>query len=155
MQPHLVFKRVTTKPEAEILRTIRNDCREFMTRNTNYITPEAQEDWFKTAHKKYEMYIAYSVEYGAVIVNAGFGLIHKNENDFMVTGGLLIDYRDKGLGKSLFKFLVDQCHKSLPIRLEVLKTNIRAYKTYEALNFVTIDETDKIFIMEYKYDSPI
>lgn len=155
MQSHLVFKRVTTKAEAEILRTIRNDCREFMTRSTDYISAEAQEEWFKTAHKKYEMYIVYSVEYGAVAVNAGFGLIHRNENDFMLTGGLLVDYRDKGLGKSLFKFLVDQCHKSLPIRLEVLKTNIRAYKTYEALNFINIGETDKIFIMEYRYDSSI
>ena len=38
----IVFKRVTTPAEAEILRTIRNKCREYMTRSTDYITPEQQ-----------------------------------------------------------------------------------------------------------------
>ena len=57
MTPHLVFKRVTTLAEAEILRTIRNDCREYMTRSTNYITTEQQHQWFVDAHKKYELYI--------------------------------------------------------------------------------------------------
>lgn len=155
MSTHLVFKRVTTSSEAEILRVIRNDCREYMTRSTEYISEEHQQKWFKTAHKKYELYIAYSMEYGAIILNAGFGVIHKNDEDFMLTGGLLQDYRDKGLGKVLFKFLIDQCHKKTPIRLEVLKDNIRAFKTYEALNFKIISENDKIYTMEYKYDSVI
>lgn len=155
MHTTLVFKRVTTIPEAEILRTIRNECRGYMTRSTEYISEEVQQQWFKTAHKKYELYIAYAMEYGCAIVTAGFGVIHKNDDDFMLTGGLLQDYRDKGLGKPLFKFLIDQCHKSTPIRLEVLKTNIRAYKTYESLGFKTISEKDKIFIMEYEYDSVI
>lgn len=152
---HLVFKRVTTNSEAEILRVIRNDCREYMTRNSEYITEEMQQKWFKTAHKKYELYIAYGVEYGSIVVNAGFGVIHKNENDFMLTGGLLQGFRDKGLGKVLFKFLIDQCHKQTPIRLEVLKSNMRAFKTYEALNFKVISENDKIYTMEYEYDSVI
>lgn len=151
----LVFKRVTTSAEAEILRTIRNKCREYMTRSTDYITPEQQEEWFKTAHKKYELYIAYSIEYGAIVVDAGFGVVHKNENEFLLTGGLIPEYRDKGLGKLIFKFLVDQCHKSLPIRLEVLKTNTRAFKTYESLNFKVTGENDNLYFMEYQYDSVI
>lgn len=151
----LVFKRVTTQAEAEILRTIRNKCREFMTRSTEYIEPEQQQEWFKTAHKKYELYIAYAIEHGVAIVDAGFGVIHKNDMDFMLTGGLLPDYRDRGLGKVIFKYLVDQCHKSLPIRLEVLKTNTRAFKVYESLNFEITGENDKVFFMEYKYDSVV
>jgi ribosomal protein S18 acetylase RimI-like enzyme len=126
-----------------------------MTRNTSVITPEEQLEWFKTAYKKYELYIAYAVEYGACIVDAGYGLIHLNEKEYMLTGGLVPGYRDKGLGTILFKFLVDNCNKQIPIRLEVLKDNLRALKTYEKLNFTTTGETDKIFIMEYKYDSCI
>ena len=151
----LVFKRVTTPAEAEILRTIRNKCREYMTRSTDFITPDQQEEWFKTAFKKYELYIAYSIEYGAKVLDAGFGVIHKNENEFLLTGGLVPEYRDKGLGKLVFKFLVDQCHKSLPIKLEVLKTNTRAFKTYEGLNFKVTGEDDRLFYMEYQYDSVI
>lgn len=152
---HLVFKRVTTSNEAEMLRVIRNQCKDYMTRNTSEITPEEQLEWFKTAYKKYELYIAYAVEYGACIVDAGYGLIHLNEKEYMLTGGLVPEYRDKGLGAILFKFLIDNCNKQIPIRLEVLKDNLRAMKTYERLNFTTTGETDKIFIMEYKYDSCI
>ena len=151
----IVFKRVTTPAEAEILRTIRNKCREYMTRSTDYITPEQQEAWFKTAFRKYDLYIAYAIEHGVCIVDAGFGVVHKNEDEFLLTGGLVPEYRDKGLGKIIFKFLVDQCHKSLPIRLEVLKTNTRAFKTYEGLNFKVTGENEKLIFMEYQYDSVI
>lgn len=153
--PTLFFKRVTTPAEAEILRTIRNECRSYMTRSTDYITEEQQREWFKTAFRKYDLYIAYAIEFGACIVDAGFGVVHKNDDEFLLTGGLLPSYRDMGLGKVVFKFLVDQCHKSLPIRLEVLKENTRALKTYESLNFKTIGENEKVYFMEYKYDSVI
>lgn len=152
---YMVFKRVTTANEAEILRVIRNQCRTFMTRNTDEISAEQQQEWFKTAFKKYELYVAYVIEHGVCIVYAGYGLIHLNEGEYLLSGGLLPEYRDKGLGSQLFKFLVDNCNKQLPVRLEVLKTNIRALKTYEKLNFVTTGENDKVYFMEYKYDSCI
>ena len=154
-QPHLVFKRVTTANEAEMLRVIRNQCKDFMTRSTEEITPEQQQQWFKTAFKKYELYIAYAIEHGACIVDAGYGLIHLNEGEYLLSGGLVPGYRDKGLGSVLFKFLVDNCNKQQPIRLEVLKSNTRAFKVYEKLGFNVYDETDKIFLMEYGYDSVI
>jgi ribosomal protein S18 acetylase RimI-like enzyme len=151
----LVFKRVTTPTEAEMLRVIRNQCKDFMTRTTTEITFEQQQEWFKTAYKKYELYLVYAVEHGACIVDAGYGLIHLNEGEYLLTGGLVPSYRDKGLGSSLFKFLIDNCNKQLPIRLEVLKTNVRAQKTYEKLNFTTFNENEKVYFMEYKYDSVI
>lgn len=151
----LVFKRVTTPSEAEILRVIRNQCRTFMTRNTEEISAEQQQEWFKTAYKKYELYIAYAIEHGSIVVDAGYGLIHLNEGEYLLSGGLVPDYRDKGLGSTLFKFLVDNCNKQVPIRLEVLKTNTRAFKTYEKLNFKITGENDSVFFMEYQYDSVI
>lgn len=74
IQPHIVFKRVTTSSEAEILRVIRNKCRNYMTRSTEEITYEQQQEWFKSAFKKYELYIAYAVEYGACVVDADNGI---------------------------------------------------------------------------------
>lgn len=151
----LVFKRVTTPAEAEMLRVNRNECREFMTRHTGYITAEEQQEWFKDAFRKYELYLVYDLEHGSIVVDAGFGVIHKNESEFLLTGGLRPEYRNKGLGRNLFKFLIDQCHKGLPIRLEVLKTNTRAYKTYESLDFKQIGENENVYFMEYKYDSVV
>lgn len=151
----LVFKRVTTSAEAENLRLIRNQCKDYMTRSTSFITPEQQEEWFKTAFKKYELYIAYYIEHGSIAVDAGFGVIHLEDNEYLLTGGLVPEYRDKGLGTPLFKFLVDNCNKQQPIRLEVLKTNTRALKTYEKLGFIQTGEFDLIYTMEYNYDSVI
>lgn len=151
----MVFKRVVTSDDAERLRVIRNYCKDYMTRNTSYITPKQQQEWFSTAYLKYDLFIAYAVEYGAIIVDAGYGVINKTENEYLLTGGLMPDYRDKGYGQGLFKFLIDTCDKKWPIRLEVLKTNIRAFKTYEKLGFVIIGEDERIYRMEYRYDSVI
>lgn len=152
----LLFKKVTTEEEAELLRIIRNQCREYMTRNTDVITQDAQRMWFKTAHDKYDLFLVYAIEYGACITYAGYGVIHKNLSDSMVTGGFLPEYRNQGLGQALFKFLTDTSIKrNLPVRLEVLKTNQRAYKVYERLGYTVYEETDKIYRMEYNYDSVI
>ena len=151
----IVYKKVLTESDAETLRVIRNECRTFMTRSTDYITKEQQLNWFKTAAKKYDLYIAYEVLHGAIIVEVGYGVVHKNETESLVTGGLLPRYRDKGLGLPLFKFLTEQCDNSKPIKLEVLKTNTRAFMVYSKLGFIVTSEDDRIYNMEYKYDSTI
>lgn len=152
----LFFKKVSTDEESELLRQIRNQCREYMTRNTNVITQEQQREWFKTAHDKYDLFLVYAIEYGASVTFAGYGVIHKNMTESLVTGGLLPDYRNRGLGGDLFKFLTDESLKrKLPVRLEVLKTNQRAFKVYEKLSYTVTGETDKIYQMEYRYDSVI
>lgn len=155
-QTLLFFKRVDTEEEAELLRLIRNQCREFMTRNTSTITQEQQKAWFKTAYDKYDLYLIYAIEYGVSVTFAGYGVIHKNMSESLVTGGLLPEYRNRGLGQDLFKFLTDESVKrNLPVRLEVLKTNQRAFKVYEKLGYVVTGETYTVYQMEYKYDSVI
>ena len=151
----IYFKRVTSEADSQMLRNVRNQCREFMTRHSDFITEEQQKEWFKDAHKKYELYIAYTVEYGAIIYEVGFGVIHKCDDCFMLTGGLTPDSRGQGFGKKVFKFLMDQCHKSLPIRLELLKNNTAAFKTYKKLGFEVTSEDNRLIYMEYKHDSVI
>ena len=152
---NIVFKRVTTPQEAEMLRVIRNTCKDFMTRSNAHITEEQQKEWFLTAHEKYNLFLAYEIQHGACIVDVGYGLVHKNADESLLTGGLLPSYRGKGVGQLLFKFLLNSCDRSKPIRLEVLKSNTKAFIVYIKLGFEVIGETDKIYHMEYKYDSPI
>lgn len=151
----IFFKRVVSNGDAEVLRNIRNQCREFMTRHTDYITPEQQIEWFKTAHENYELYIVYAMEYGSIIYDIGFGVIHKTKDCYLLTGGLVPQSRGQGLGKKIFKFLMDQCPKSLPIKLELLKTNKAAFKTYDRLGFKLVGESDKLYYMEHFYDSVV
>jgi ribosomal protein S18 acetylase RimI-like enzyme len=126
-----------------------------MTRSSEYITAEQQKEWFKTALEKYELYLVYGIEHGVIVVEVGFGLIHLCKDESLVTGGFLPDYRNKGLGTKLFRFLLDNCDKEKPIRLEVLKTNISALKTYQRLSFSVIGENENLYFMEYKHDSVI
>lgn len=151
----IYFKRVVTQAEAESLRIIRNECREFMTRHSDFITEEQQKEWFKTAHEKFELYIVYAAEHGSILYDVGFGVIHKNKDCYMLTGGLLPSLRGQGYGKKIFQFLMSQCQKTLPIKLELLKTNTAAYKTYLKLGFEVVEENDRLYFMEYKYDSAL
>lgn len=151
----IVYKKVETEIDAEILRQHRNKCKDFMTRSTAYITEEDQQAWFKTAHEKYDLFIAYEVVHGAVIIDAGYGVIHREPGQSLLTGGLVPEYRNKGIGQQLFKFLIDQCRKDRPIRLEVLKENTRAFAVYLKLGFKVTGENSKIYFMEYEYDSVI
>lgn len=147
----LFFKRVSTHADAEVLRNIRNACRSFMTRSSKYITAEQQTEWFKTAHLKYELYIVCAIEDSVIIVDIGFGVIHLESEQYLLTGGLTHDYRDKGLGLPLFQFLINNCKKQLPIRLEVQSGNLRAIKLYENLGFYCLgNEENDVLLMEFK-----
>jgi len=88
MKPNLVFKLVSNSFEAESLRKIRNECREFMTRNTEYISEEDQQKWFLTAYKKYQLYLLYNIECGVIVDPIGYGLIRTEDTEYLVTGGL-------------------------------------------------------------------
>lgn len=151
----LLFKKVENLEEAELLRKIRNKCRSYMTRHTAHISSKEQAAWFETARDKYDLFIVYAIEYGAAVVYAGYGVIHKNSQESLLTGGLIPEYRNKGLGHNLFKFLMENCREGMPIRLEVLRSNTRAYKIYERLGFKIINEDPAIITMEYQYDSVI
>lgn len=153
-----VFKEVASSEEAEMLRNIRNECRAFMTRNNAYISKEEQLLWFRNCKEKYFPFIVYNITHSSIICDAGYGVIHNNENEFMLSGGLLPYFRGKGLGLQLFKFLLNECLKKdslRPIRLEALKSNQKAISIYKKLSFNVISETDKIVTMEYRLNSVI
>ena len=54
---NVVFKKVTTLQEAEMLRVIRNTCKDYMTRSNAHITEEQQKEWFLSAHEKYNLFL--------------------------------------------------------------------------------------------------
>lgn len=152
----LFFEKIQTQKDAELLRNIRNSCRVYMTRHTELISKEQQEKWFETSAHKYAAYIVYVMEHGAIVTYAGFGLIHLNDTESLLTGGFLEEYRNIGLGTDLFDFLLSTAlERSLPVKLEVLKENIRALKVYEKLGFRTYEETEEIYRMEYNHDTII
>jgi ribosomal protein S18 acetylase RimI-like enzyme len=133
-----------TVEDVETMRQIRNSCKEYMTRNSNEISTEQQKKWFDSLDpSQYKPFIFKRDEN-----NVGYGLLYFDSDDIFLTGGLLPDYRNFGYGKILFSCLIDKSNDyNRPIKLEVLKTNIRAVKTYESLGFKLYSENDFVYKM--------
>src|SRR6185295_597226 len=124
--------------DALVVRKIRNQCRLFMTNDRSDIGFVRQIVWFfskyKKENKKNNM-ICFLFNKNAKPI--GFGLIKKNEDKYLITGGLEPDQRGKGIGKILFKEIIEQTPSKV-VFLEVLKSNIPARKIYENLGFKQI-----------------
>lgn len=153
-EQNIIFTPITKLDDAQVMRVIRNECKDYMTRDTSFITEEQQEKWFSQLDldniKMFLMHICY---HGAAIDTIGFGYCRRENDEVYVTGGLRPDSRDKGYGKLLFTYLVEQS-KSFDCRitLEVLNSNSRAKRLYEKIGFYNIDKNDRITKMEHKND---
>jgi ribosomal protein S18 acetylase RimI-like enzyme len=139
----LYLEKVTQK-DIQKLRKIRNKCRQYMTRNKNKINKQEQKFWYKNLNENELVpYLFYKNN-----KRIGYGIIRIEEKHCLVTGGLVSKMRNRGLGLTLFTLL---CEESLKfkdeVRLEVLKTNTRAFNLYKKINFVVVNESDTLYYM--------
>jgi hypothetical protein len=96
----LVLLKVKNEYDVEQLRLIRNECREFMTRNTSEISKEQQQQWYKNLNKETnEAYLFYSVFHGVAYETIGYGYIRVEDNSVLLTGGMTLGSRGKGYVK--------------------------------------------------------
>ena len=140
------FKLVETKADAEVIRKIRNDCREFMTTFRDTITKDMQKEWFNNFDRnKIKPYIF--LECGEPV---GYALLKIMGKDAWLTGGVLTEHRGRGLGYLIFNSLIKIAADSKfeTAKLDVFKTNENAIKLYKKLGFNTIDENDSVYVME-------
>lgn len=142
---------ISNMRDVETVRTHRNACKDFMTRNTEYISSEQQAKWYYELDKdNNRLLLLNKIHHGAVVEDIGYGYIRVENGEVLLTGGITSNERGKGYGYILFKNLVIFAEKyGLPIRLEVLKTNAAGIATYKKVGFKTIGEDDKIYRMEY------
>lgn len=139
---------VQTLKQAEQLRRVRNDCRLFMTHNTNVITQVQQRRWFSTLDRqKYSPFLVLD-DQGCP---AGYCLVAMIDGVPWLTGGLYGAYRGQGMGRLIFQWMIDWCvergHQT--IMLDVQRTNDRGRTLYESLGFIHVDETPEVHIMRY------
>lgn len=153
----LILLKVQNEYDVEQLRLIRNECKNFMTRNTSEITKEQQQNWYNNLDKENnELFLLNAVHHGVAAEPIGYGYIRVENGSVLLTGGLLKTQRGKGYGYILFDYLVKNSKKfDLPIKLEVLKTNTVAFAVYSKLGFKFKDDDGKVIKMEYDYDSVI
>ena len=98
----VVFSDIKSVSDAQVLRRIRNECKDFMTRSTEYITEEKQTEWFNGLDKdNIKLYLMWIAHHGVAFEVIGFGYCKKDENETYLTGGLKEELRGKGYGKLL------------------------------------------------------
>jgi ribosomal protein S18 acetylase RimI-like enzyme len=116
-----------------------------MTRNQNIITEEEQKIWYLGIDKnKLIPYLFYQND--EVI---GYGIVTVEEDHCLITGGIVEKKRNLGIGKYLFEELEkESAIRRAKIKLEVLKTNSRAFKLYQNIGFELYDESDTLYYMK-------
>lgn len=141
------YIKMVEKGDIQKLRRIRNKCRFYMTRNKNKITRKEQHDWYKNLNKSELIpYLFYKKN-----KKIGYGIIRVEKDYCLVTGGLINRMRGMGLGSILFNLLCEECLKfKNEVRLEVLKTNTRAFNLYKNIGFVVTNESDTLYYMVKK-----
>lgn len=154
---YILLRPIKNENDVETLREIRNACKNFMTRNTSTITPEQQQTWYANVDKdKNNLYLVERMSCGVIIDTIGYGYVRVEDDSVLLTGGLVESTRGQGYGSRLFELLLQESKKfNLPIKLEVLKTNMRAFAVYNKLGFRVVSDDGKILKMEYYYDSVI
>ena len=144
---------IKSSEDLECLRKIRNECRCFMTRHTKEISKDDQEIWYKFIDKNKIKPFLFLEIYDEVLVCSpiGYGLLRIDNDCVLISGGLNAIYRGMGFGNILFNLLINESKNyNLPIKLEVLKSNIVAVHLYKKLGFEKVKESDIIYEMIYK-----
>jgi ribosomal protein S18 acetylase RimI-like enzyme len=135
-----VLLHVASPEQAEVMRVIRNTCREFMTNDRSEISVERQLEWFQSI-KDDPFTVPFLFRPDGFEAPIGYGLLrsveHKLEARWWLSGGLLPEWRGKGYGKVLFGELARLVHQlKQPAWLTVWEDNKPAVRTYESLGFV-------------------
>jgi ribosomal protein S18 acetylase RimI-like enzyme len=128
---------------------IRNESRQFMTRNTAYISVAAQRKWWGTLdHNANFLYLLKLND-----ENIGYALIRTCPEPW-ITGALCSSQRGKGYGRVLFELILDEVRRlsCTHVFLEVRMDNSRAIALYQSLGFESIRDKGNVMTMEKRLE---
>lgn len=134
-ESRLLDRPVLTGTELEHLRTLRNECRLFMTSHQEELTQEDQIK-FATILSDKANHWAYIFAERDAVDNTPVGFTYTRRSDdgrLLVTFGLAQRARGRGLGRFLLGHALDAAHEDL--HSEVLATNTESYNLHRTLGF--------------------
>jgi GNAT superfamily N-acetyltransferase len=124
--------------------SIRNSGREFMTHHTNHITSEQQDHWWFSANRQAANIWIAETEYMPV----GFCMIRTMYDSGKNYGTLAIlpEYRNMGIGTTLYRFMIDQCDELwIDIRNDNLSSMNAAVKAGFQVYNIGADITELVY----------
>jgi ribosomal protein S18 acetylase RimI-like enzyme len=139
----LDFRPVESFEDAISMRVLRNQCREFMTNDTSYLTVSTQRVWFSNIYwPEYKKGNLRAYLGRGLFLDEAYGLCRVGVGVVWLSGGVAEEVRGQGYGRQLFTFLVEQSREHWPERevwLDVKAENTAACNLYRSLGFQEIE----------------
>lgn len=125
---------VTTWPQAQELRALRNECREYMTGDTAEITREQQLEFFETRILPGDVRACLLRRDGRAVA---YGVLRKDRaGGWLMSCGVTASARGQGLGTAVVRMVTAMASDTgRPVRLEVWQDNAAARAVYEKAGY--------------------
>ena len=134
------FKTIDSPEMAEELRVLRNVCAEWMTKDTSYISPSRQQEFFKQKilTGKIEGFLMYDDEVSADPVGYGL-LVWDEEGRAWSSTGTNPNARLRGFGTAVTVEIARRAHAhGVPMWAEVRCDNVGQQKIMPRIGYVTL-----------------
>ena len=134
----VTFEKVTTWPQAQELRQLRNECRDQMTRDTTEITIGQQSRFYDDHILSGRVTAVLARREGRAVA---YGVLwpggsYPGPDELWLSCGVAASARGKGLGLAIVRY-VTALAGSVPVKLEVWQDNEVARAVYEKAGYTT------------------
>jgi GNAT superfamily N-acetyltransferase len=145
----LVKDKVTEFFHAQLVREIRNEFRQSMTRYTEHITPEQQRQWFVNHRKTInDLYVFYN-EFDCLV---GYSYIRWDYYKFWGTLAVKKEFQGKGYGKYIYQDMMKTCKE---IWIEIYAENTESLEAAVRAGFSHVDVSGNCVILKGVYNDPL
>jgi RimJ/RimL family protein N-acetyltransferase len=156
VRKNINFKPVNNLPEVLIVRNIRNECRNYLTNYTKYISLIGQIWWYFTYYRQashagiYRIFLAR--DKGKAI---GFGALRLSAGKLLVTECIASEYRGQGYGFAILKKLMEVAQREkLPLIAEIRSSNTASIALHTKCGFIPdttkVKSGNKLLIYVYR-----
>jgi RimJ/RimL family protein N-acetyltransferase len=144
-----IHKFLITLSEAQLVRELRNEVRQYMTRSNSFITPEQQEEWFHKFRNDFEnqhMHLYYN-KLGCFL---GYCYL-KKDVDGTIWGSLAVkpEFQGKGYGTYIYQDMI-KVYKN--VFIEIFADNVESLSAAQRAGFKMLSIGDKTVVMKGELD---
>lgn len=122
-------RKVTTLADLERVREIRNDCRQWMTRDRRYIDAEQQRKWWEAVPRDLWLFDG-----------AAYALITERDRRRWISLGVAREHRGKGLGTAIYAHFPG-------VWAEIRRDNAASLRAAEKAGYVVEREQGRVVVM--------
>jgi len=134
-----------TVEDAQLVRELRNQVRDYMTRDSSSISPQAQEMWFRMFREDIEnhfMYMYYD-DFGCFV---GYCYLKRDETGKM-WGSLAVkpEFQGKGYGSFIYRDMIETYGT---VFIEIYADNEESLRAAQRAGFKMLNIGDKVVTMK-------